>query len=64
MSRMKAYAGGIREHVKSVELGLGKVPDIGLESLVLFPEFLPLGLNLFGIVNSFSVFHDYSFSLF
>ena len=41
MTRMKTYTGRIREHIQSIELRLGKIIDIRLECLVVFPEFLP-----------------------
>jgi hypothetical protein len=43
---MKTYAGGIREHIKYIVLGLGKIPNVCLECAVLFPIFLPLGFNI------------------
>jgi hypothetical protein len=46
MSCVKTYSRRIREHVQHVILGLGKVPNIGLEGSVLFPIFLPLGFNI------------------
>jgi hypothetical protein len=43
---VKAHTGGIREHIQNIVLGLGEVPHIGVESLILFPVFLPFGFNV------------------
>src|SRR5262249_40140144 len=43
--------GGIREHVEDVELGTGVVEVDGTESLVPFPDGLPLGLDALRVVR-------------
>jgi hypothetical protein len=45
MAGMEADAGGVREHVQNIVLGLGEIPDIGVEGLVFLPEFLPFLFN-------------------
>ena len=42
MARVQTHAGGVREHIQHIILGLGEIPDIGMEGIVLFPVFVPL----------------------
>ena len=42
MARMQAHAGGVGEHIQHIILGLGEIPHIGMEGIVLFPVFMPL----------------------
>ena len=55
MPDMQACAGGVREHVQDVSLWLAGVEVLqvwGLESLLLCPKRLPLGLNLWERVST------------
>ena len=45
MAGMEANAGGVREHIQDIVLGLGKIPYVSVEGLVFFPVFLPFGFN-------------------
>ena len=51
MTCVKANTGRVREHVQYIVLGLGEIPDIGLEGFMLFPVFLPLLFNIFRLVS-------------
>ena len=57
MTGMQADAAGIREHIQRVKLGLGKVPHVRTEGLVILPELLPFGFNDFRVINAV---HDLS----
>ena len=57
MTGMQADAAGIREHIQRVELGLGKVPHVRTEGLVILPELLPFGFDDFRVINAV---HDLS----
>ena len=45
MARVKAHAGGVWEHIQHIILGLGEIPHIGVEGIVLFPVFVPFGFD-------------------
>jgi hypothetical protein len=49
---VQAHTGGVREHIQHIVLRLGKIPHIGVEGVVLFPELLPLLFNGSKIIES------------
>ena len=57
MACVQAYAGGIGEHIQDIVLGLGEIPHIGGEGVVLLPVLLPFLFNTGVAVNG--VFHIY-----
>ena len=50
MTRVQADAGGIREHIQHIVFGLGEIPHVGVEGIMLLPVLVPLGLNFCVIV--------------
>ena len=50
MARVQTHPGGVREHVQHIVFGLGEVPYIRVEGVMLRPVFLPLFFNVREIV--------------
>ena len=57
MTGVQAHAAGVGEHVQRVELGLGKIPYVRMEGLVLLPVLLPFFLDHLRVVNAVHTFH-------
>jgi hypothetical protein len=45
MTGVQTHTGGVREHIQHIILGLGEIPHIRPEGLVVLPIFMPFGFN-------------------